>query len=339
MNEIPLYNKNGSIGYTKVDPDDFEKYSKIRWNISRGYATRSSRDGLLHRLIISAKDGEIVDHINGDKLDNRKSNLRIATRTQNAQNKPKKKGTTSEYIGVSYREDRGKWRTRIKIDNKVQQFTFDQEKHAAYWYDCLALMHHGEYAKINGIEMPDDFIEPKEKVVKELPTGVTKMPNGTFRAFISRVHLGLFKTAKEAEDKVKEHQSNKPSKKVQEIEINNDGIAIITTSKGEEILVDDDKYYDLKQYTWRVTNNYAQSNGSDIYMHRYLMNAKEGELVDHINHDPIDNRLSNLRINTIGANAHNKTKLGNTSSQYIGVSFKSGKFVAQNLKKMVKNIT
>lgn len=327
--EIPLYDKNGLVGYTKVDPDDFEKYGKMRWNISQGYAIRSSRDGLLHRLIIDAKEGKIVDHINGDKLDNRKSNLRIATRTQNAQNKPKKEGLTSKYIGVDFRKDRDKWRTRIKINNKIENFSFDIEEHAAYWYDCLALVHHGEHAKINGIEIPNDFIDPIEKEPKTLPTGVTLMANGTYRAFISREHLGLFKTIEEAENKVKEYKNKQIEKEQIEIERNDEEIAIITTSKGEEILVDDDKYFELIKHTWRVTNNYAQSNKTNVYMHRFIMNAKEGELIDHINHDPIDNRLSNLRLNTPSGNAHNKTKMKNTSSKYIGVSFRSGKFVTR----------
>jgi len=59
--EIPLYDKNGIIGYTKVDPDDYEIYSNWRWNISHGYA--KSRNRLIHRLIMNAKDGEIIDHL------------------------------------------------------------------------------------------------------------------------------------------------------------------------------------------------------------------------------------------------------------------------------------
>jgi hypothetical protein len=73
-------------------------------------------------------------------------------------------------------------------------------------------------------------------------------------------------------------------------------------------------------------------------MHRFLTNAKNGEIVDHINNDREDNRLSNLRISNPSSNCHNKIKGINFKSKYIGVSFdkKSNKNVAQISKNKIK---
>ena len=70
---------------------------------------------------------------------------------------------------------------------------------------------------------------------------------------------------------------------------------------------------------WHMTNGYF-INCNNGLMHRYLMNAsKEDFLVDHINKNPLDNRLVNLRFNTFSGNVHNKTKLENVTSKYYGV--------------------
>ncbi len=76
------------------------------------------------------------------------------------------------------------------------------------------------------------------------------------------------------------------------------------------------------------------NNNKLICMHRYLMNSKNKEIIDHINHNKIDNRLHNLRISSSILNGHNKTKQQNTSSKYIGVCLNKqiGKFQAQIIK-------
>jgi len=63
----------------------------------------------LHSLVMGAKDGQHIDHINRDRLDNRKKNLRFATQQQNTCNSSIRKDNTSGVTGIRYREDRGKW--------------------------------------------------------------------------------------------------------------------------------------------------------------------------------------------------------------------------------------
>jgi hypothetical protein len=92
---IPLKNGAGEVtAYTLVDEDDREQVQAHRWYVgNHGYAMRySSSDRasiLLHRVLAEAKPGEVVDHINRDQLDNRRSNLRITDRRGNAHNSTK----------------------------------------------------------------------------------------------------------------------------------------------------------------------------------------------------------------------------------------------------------
>lgn len=87
---ITIHNKDGIIGHAKVSEDDYDTVCVIRWCLDQnGYV--SSSIGRMHRVIMEAKDGEIIDHINNDHLDNTRTNLRIVTHSQNSQNKAKRK--------------------------------------------------------------------------------------------------------------------------------------------------------------------------------------------------------------------------------------------------------
>lgn len=150
--------------FAKVDDEDFEELSKYRWhaNVSRGvrpYAERktardpiSGRQGRvrMHRLVIGAVGG-IVDHINGDSLDNRKANLRICSNAENVQNVGPTAANTSGFKGLRFK--RGKWDARITANNK--QFflgSFDTKEAAAVAYNEAAKKLHGEFARLNHVE-------------------------------------------------------------------------------------------------------------------------------------------------------------------------------------------
>ena len=114
--EVPVKNRD-LILYAKVDKEDYDKIKDIKWNIFNGYALSSV--GRMHRFILGAtKTDPIVDHINNDRLDNRKVNLRFTSASKNNQNKKKKEGCTSEYLGVSYHKSGNKWRCAIQKINK-----------------------------------------------------------------------------------------------------------------------------------------------------------------------------------------------------------------------------
>ena len=136
---------------------DSDLATQYKWYITpHGYAeSTSSVDGKkihlkLHRLIIGAKNGQQVDHINGNKLDNRKSNLRICTRSGNSANSKIRRNSKTGYKGVHKQTRSGKYEAKIMHNQKsiyISQFRTGLE--AAMAYDNAALTLFGSFAKLN----------------------------------------------------------------------------------------------------------------------------------------------------------------------------------------------
>lgn len=110
---------------------------------------------MMHNLILPPPPGYVVDHINGNGLDNRRSNLRLATIQQNACNTPvyKCKGKTSKYKGVSYDPINKKWKAAIQVDGHYKTLSrHPTEDEAALAYNEAAKVAYGEFARLNVIE-------------------------------------------------------------------------------------------------------------------------------------------------------------------------------------------
>lgn len=134
----------------RVDDADFEAVSALRWYVAKnGYAANDSRPRkTMHRMVMGFPDGS-VDHINGDRLDNRRANLRVCTQSGNTANSKLSRANTSGYKGVSWDKKAGKWTvTTTKDYRHVFGGYFDSKEEAAARYAELARELHGEFARV-----------------------------------------------------------------------------------------------------------------------------------------------------------------------------------------------
>jgi len=149
--------KLSSGKYTLVDNDDFDWLSKWKWSFdgncaSRNeYSTGKAKKIYMHRLIMDFPENMEIDHKNRNRLDNRRSNLRICNRSQNCTNRLATTKGISGYRGVTKRPN-GKWQARIEINNrKISLGCFVDVKEAALAYNKLVRKYHGEFALLNNI--------------------------------------------------------------------------------------------------------------------------------------------------------------------------------------------
>jgi hypothetical protein len=136
-----------------ISASDIDLVRRYRWSVSSsGYVHRSQKKNrestriALHRAIIGARTEELVDHINGNPLDNRRENLRIANPSQNSWNTAKRKDSKNLYKGV--RRNRDKFSAFITVrGNRMHIGVYDtqEEAHAAYCDE--ARRHFGEFAR------------------------------------------------------------------------------------------------------------------------------------------------------------------------------------------------
>lgn len=151
-----------------VDDEDYEIVNRIKWSACRKgalftfYARGTAIiNGIritmnMHRFILWSGDIEnkIIDHIDGNGLNNQRSNLRICTPTQNSINRPACRNSTSKYKGVSWDKTHNKWNLNIYSNNICHVHKrFKTEIEAALAYNEYAKIHHGEFAYFNKVEI------------------------------------------------------------------------------------------------------------------------------------------------------------------------------------------
>lgn len=178
MREIQL--TQGKVAV--VSDEDYEWLNRCRWQFTGGYARRTMYFGTdengkriketiwMHRLIMNCPDGFVVDHIDGDVLNNQRDNLRICTNRENLLNQKSPPRFGKKYKGV-YKIGN---RFSVRIVDKGKRLNigyFSNEEAAANAYNYFAIRFHGEFAWLNSVE-PMEFEEWKAYMTsrRELPT-------------------------------------------------------------------------------------------------------------------------------------------------------------------------
>jgi hypothetical protein len=162
MGEIRL--TNGDVAL--VDDDCVALLAGHKWNCAvrkskhgeSKYAIAYVRNGdkwyqlLMHRIIMGAAQGVMVDHVDGNGINNFRCNLRFATHKQNMRNRQATPGLTSSYKGVWWEKRDGVWRACIKCDGRtIHLGSFRTQEQAAVSYNEAARKYHGDFALLNNV--------------------------------------------------------------------------------------------------------------------------------------------------------------------------------------------
>ena len=167
---VPLHRRDPHEPiYAEIDASDRSKIEGYRWypifaKTGVVYAQAEVRIGVnqykwipMHRLIANTPDGMETDHIDGDGLNNRRSNLRACTRAQNNRNQRIRKDNSTGYRGVRKVTNSPNWYAQVRVDNRdIYLGTFTTPEAAAQAYNEAAKRHHGEFANLNNVEVPNE---------------------------------------------------------------------------------------------------------------------------------------------------------------------------------------
>lgn len=356
--EYKVITLNNVAELTKVSSDDYENVKQYTWTKFNGYAFTKidGKHTYLHNFIMGkAGKGKVIDHINRDKLDNRRENLRVATNSQNVQNREKQQGCTSEYIGVYKHPNSDKW---YSCSSGVHLGAFENEIDAATKYDTYTLLRHGPHAQTNGLvtyeAVKDIDINTLlcNRPERDLPPNIWRKRN-SFTVCIKynkNVFMKVMPTLEEAVAKLDEFKQQIEDIKAREekehmareITRNENGVAIIpVVNHKKEVVayttVSDAIWHECMRYSWNMgTNGYVQgyvdNYGKLLRLNRFVMGAADDELVDHIDHNKLNNTDENLRFSNHGNNNHNRKKKQGGTSKYFGV-WKNGSMWTGEIRK------
>ena len=156
--EIGKFKKSCRKGVVLVSDEDFKRVNELSWSFisnDRDYVVTTIKSPIgrkrvmMARFILNAPDGMVVDHINGDCLDNRRENLRIVTYAKNSQNRDIPSNNTTGFKGIRVIPN-GRWRAAIMSEGVYYNLgTFPDKFAAAKAYNEAARKFHGESARLN----------------------------------------------------------------------------------------------------------------------------------------------------------------------------------------------
>lgn len=369
--------KKALVGRTVVDLVEYRRLTANGMSVwlqktqtGKTYAVTSVEGKtvqLSHFVAGAPPIGMVKDHKDADTMNNRRSNLRDASRRQNAQNKAKKEGCTSKYIGIYWKKRNQKWQAQGPGGEYLGLFDRDQEIEGAKAYDSFVLSLLGPDAKVNGLLSPEEVqvaLSAPEPIVRtsqprRLPKGVYLTATSKGKVFLARWrdedngdHSQAYATVAEAEARYKAEVARVAAVKEQRhlatpIARNSRDEAVILTNqssgKQHEIRVSEEHWHKLARYSWHWSGQQSEYprgfiRGESVYMHHYVWGLAhpgqvipEGHEVDHKDHDLSDLRTDALRLVTKSQNRQNKRKREGCSSDYLGVTYDEdrGKYYAR----------
>ena len=377
--KIPLTKNKVVVDWALCSEEDYEALSRHKWSINKnGYAKFSNGQiagqTFMHRYVKHVLEGipieanTMIDHVNNNRVDNRRDKLRVATHKQNAQNKRKREDTkSSQWIGVKF--EKGRYRSFVSFNGKRCSLGgYDLEIDAAKARDVFILNNTpaGEtvFYTLNFPELAEEHklmkpyvLQPRVRPGKFRNVSFNTREN-IFKASIRQNQKCIFsfysksdiECAKAFDAFVVSQKLDRPLNfpsdypdyvPVREIKtqfqlMNNGQARIIITKRPDVIVLVDMADYEttLKYFTFHIhTDQYvkAQIAPNEKYLlHRYLLNVKDPSVkVDHIDGNGFNNCRSNLRISTDHQNGQNKKKSKKSSSVYFGVfKERNNRFVA-----------
>ncbi len=204
---IPL----GDGFYAYVDAADYEELSRRTWRRDNGYAVRHEKGEriYMHRYIVKAPAGMVVDHIDGSRANNCRLNLRICTRAENQRNLPKRRGSRSGYKGVYYHEKQGRWYVLCRGGGEEHWGGyFDDTVAAARVYDQMAIEYLGIHTRLN---FPEEW-PPERRAQVYAQRDAAKKQNRKRRTENGRQRTGGTKEGKRKKPRrVTGHKSRSPA--------------------------------------------------------------------------------------------------------------------------------
>ena len=352
--KIPLRNKEGVIvNWAIVDLEDEAAVRAHRWyleKVSDQLSYAGGNNTRLHIFILGgAANGGVIDHIDNDGLNNRRSNLRKVTTSINAMNTKRVAGETG-YRGV--RKLGSRYYCRVR---NLFNIGFSNALDAAQQYDRIMLKLYGPIAKTNNTlsetevqqileiyrSSGPEFFEIRKEDEDQYILYKTNFLYTTFEAALTAFQ----ESKKDHEFQVYQSNMQKRQKSVRsEIAYNDSGDAVIElrNKSGSVVslaLVDDEIWHEASRHGWYLDQNgyvAAMTDLGRVRLHNYVWKKLKGDIpsnriVDHIQNGESNRtncKLSNLRLNTYGGNSHNcSTK---SISGYRGVQrAKSGKVKAK----------
>jgi len=204
--------------YALVDAADYDWLSQYKWHLcGGGYAARAEKGKrvLMHRQIMEPPDKMFVDHIDGNRANNCRANLRICTPAENQRNQRKKRDSASRFKGVGYLRNSKRCHAKLVFEGRtVWLGQFDSEPEAARAYDGAAVRYFREFARLN---FPEEWPPERRQEIYDkypLPPDEPKTAKGKPKNLLAKTpsRKGRKRATQDAQRKAKKKPARKTAK-------------------------------------------------------------------------------------------------------------------------------